>query len=163
MNCWLKSGIHKHSQKSRVHVEVLHFVRSSSIVSLSHNRKDFVHVRHDCRGYVEIMWLCPSFSFRIPWFFWNTGSRKFLRAIFESKRLSSHFILVNAPGFRFRKFPQYSMLPPYRRGGKKSKWTSWSALWKRGVVREHVATQKREALWISLVAQWRTWLCVVPR
>ena len=73
MNCCLKSGIYEHCPNSRVHVEVLHFVHRSSIVSLSHSRRDFVHVRHDWRGYVEIMWPSLSFTFSIPWFFWNTG------------------------------------------------------------------------------------------
>ena len=82
MNCCLKSGIHKHSPNCRVHVEVFHFVLRSSIISPSHNRIDFVHVRHDCRGYVEIMWSFPSFSFKIPWIFWNTGSRRFPSALF---------------------------------------------------------------------------------
>ena len=51
---------------SRVHVGVLHWVRGFSFVDRSHNRIDFVHIRHDCRGYVKIMWPFLSFSFRIP-------------------------------------------------------------------------------------------------
>ena len=66
MGCCLKSGVREHSPNSRVHVEIVHFVRGSSIVSLSHNRIDFVHVRYGCSGYVEIVWSFPSFSFRIP-------------------------------------------------------------------------------------------------
>ena len=52
MNCCLRSGIPEHSPNSRVRVEVFHFVLGSSI-SLSHNRLDFVHERHDCRGCVK--------------------------------------------------------------------------------------------------------------
>ena len=54
---------YKHSPNSRVHVEVLHFIRRFSIVSLCHNRIGFVHVTHDFRGYVENMWPFPSFGF----------------------------------------------------------------------------------------------------
>ena len=56
MNCCLKNGIHKHSPRSRVHVEVLHFISRSSIERHSYNRMDFVHVGDDFRGYVEIIW-----------------------------------------------------------------------------------------------------------
>ena len=83
---------------SRVHVEVFHFVHRSSIRSLSHNRTDFVHVRHDCRQYVKTYVAIPYFSFRIPWIFCNTGSRRFPRAVFVCNRLTCFFILVNAPG-----------------------------------------------------------------
>ena len=101
------SGIHEHSPNSRVHIEVLHFIRGFSIVSLSHNRIGFVHARHDFRGYVEIMWPFPTFSFRTPWIFWNTGSCRFLRAVFVCNRLTWYFIFVNRPGIRFREFPYY--------------------------------------------------------
>ena len=56
------------------------------------------------------MWPFPSFSFRIPWIFWNTRSRKFPRAVFACNRLACCFILVNAPGFRFSEFPFYLIL-----------------------------------------------------
>ena len=82
-------------QNSRVHVEVLHFIRTSSIVSLSHNRIDFVHVRHDCRGYVQIMWPFPSFNFGLPWIFWNTGSCTIHRALVVCNKLTCLFILAN--------------------------------------------------------------------
>ena len=96
MNCCLKSGIHEQSPNSRAHIEVFHFALRSSIVSLSHNRIDFVHVRYDCRGYVN---MCRHFlltALGFPGFSEMLEAPRFLRASFVSNRLSCFFILVDS-------------------------------------------------------------------
>ena len=56
-------SVNFHAPNSRVHVQVLHVVRGLSVVDLSYDRKDGVHVRHDCWRHVEIMWPFSAFSF----------------------------------------------------------------------------------------------------
>ena len=95
VNCSLKSSLQEYLPKSRVHVGVLYFARRFSIVNLSHNRIDFVHVRHDCQklcgNYVAISFFSalgfPEFS--------EIQSRRFPRALFVCNRLTCYFNLVN--------------------------------------------------------------------
>ena len=46
MNYCLKSGIQKYAPNSRVHVQVLHWVRGPSFVDFSDDREDCFHARH---------------------------------------------------------------------------------------------------------------------
>ena len=132
MNCCLKSGIHKHSPNSRVHVEVVHFVRGPSIVSPSHNRMYFLSMWEE-----DMQKLCSHFLLSASGFseFSEILETASFSAPFVRNKLSCYFILMNAPRFRFRKFPQYLIL-----------------LLRQVSPRFHPSTRQGKHLWASLDA-----------